>query len=137
MALVRWTARRPDIYRNEDQFEDPRVEYDRPAYSPRVDMVNNESTIVLKAEVPGVDRENLDITVTSDVVTLKGERKNEETSENECYLCRESRFGTFERVIPLPEPIVSDEVRAVLKNGVLTLTLPKAEPKKAIKIEVD
>jgi HSP20 family protein len=133
MALVRWNApRRTDIFRDDDFYDDSRM-----AYAPRVDLVNNERTIVLRAEVPGVDRESLDISVTNDVVTLKGERKADEIGENECYLCRESRYGAFERVIPLPESVVSDEARAVLRNGVLTLTLPKSEPKKAIKIEVD
>lgn len=133
MALVRWNApRRPDIFRNEDYDDDLRA-----AYSPRVDLVNNERTIVLRAEVPGVDRESLDISVTSDVVTIKGERRDDEIGENECYLCRESRYGAFERVIPLPESVMSDEARAVLRNGILTLTLPKSAPKKAVKIEVD
>lgn len=133
MALVRWNApRRPDIFRDDEMYDEMRG-----AYSPRVDLVNNERTIILKAEVPGVDREDLDITVTADVVTLKGERKDAGLGENECYLCRESRLGTFERVIPLPESVVSDGARAVLKNGILTLSLPKSEPKKAIKIEVD
>ena len=85
-----------------------------------------------------MSKEDLDISISNDVVTLKGERKSEEESENnECYYCKESTYGSFERHIQLPENIASDEAKAGLENGILTLTLPKSEPKGSVKIEVN
>lgn len=145
MALVRWNPNRQNVTSPRNINNDIECFLEeffggqpRPtAYTPRVDLVNNESEIVLKADLPGIDKDDLDITVTNDLVTLKGERKIEESSENECFYCQESTYGAFERSIPLPDRVVGDETKASLKNGVLTLTLPKAEPRGAIKIKVN
>lgn len=157
MALVRWNPNRQNVAspRNinddiecflEDYFSGQSRPWHgqwstptqtRTSYTPRVDLVNNEKEIVLKADLPGIDKDDLDITVTNDVVTLKGERKSGETTENECYYCQESSYGSFERSIPLPDKVLSDEAQASLKNGVLTLTLPKSEPQGAFKVKVN
>ena len=154
MALVRWnpSGRNVALNRNfKDDWEcfledffggQPRTwrnrseEY-RPAFSPRVDLIDNKTEFIVRADVPGLDKDELDITINAEVVTIKGERKAEETSEDECFYCRESSYGSFERVVTLPEKIVNDEAKANLKNGVLTLNLPKAEPTGAVKIEVN
>lgn len=155
MALVRWTPRarnlsdegsdRDDIERFFDEYFDgyPRTWQGRwvvprhNSFTPRVDLIDNEKEIILRAEVPGVEKEDLDITITNDLVTLKGERTLEESSENECYYCKESTQGSFERTIRLPDDVVNGESTANLKNGILYLHLPKAKPKESIKIQVN
>jgi HSP20 family protein len=107
-----------------------------PAFSPRVDLVDNEREIILRADVPGVETEALDITITSGFVTIKGERRDFDLSGSDCLVCRESAFGAFERTIELPDQIRRDDATALLKNGVLVLTLPKAEPAPAVKVVV-
>jgi len=155
MALVRWNPnRQPVVSRQnvdddiecflEDFFGSPSPWYGgrwttprQATFTPRVNLLNHDEEIVLKAELPGIDKEELDISIANDTVTIKGERKAEELTENDCYVCQESTYGSFERSIPLPEKVVSDKVTASLKNGVLTLTLPKAEPSGSVKIQVN
>ena len=149
MALVRWSPSRqsPSTIRNsqhdlecflEDYFGfRPRGRQAAVAgFSPRVDLRDTPEAFVLRAEVPGVAKGDLDLTITSDVVTLKGERRDETLEESDCYYCRESVEGSFERTVPLPQPVVSDKAEAKLQNGVLFVTLPKAQPKTAVKIGV-
>ena len=156
MALVRWNPNRKNVGSSIKYDDDAECFYDdyyfggysRPWYgrwnvparssgSFRVNLVNNDKEVVLTADLPGIEKEDLDITVTNDVVTIRGERKAEQTSEDECYYCQESTYGSFERSVPLPDKVVTGEASASLKNGVLTLTLPKAEPKGSVKIKVN
>lgn len=154
MALVRWNQSGRNGPTRRALFDDSECFYEddtgylahtgrgrltarsTPAFSPRIDVVNEEKRILLHAEIPGVDKDDLDVTITNDLVTIKGERKDVDLSESECFYCRESAYGVFERSVELPEPVVNDEVKASLKNGVLTLTLPKATPSAAVKIKV-
>ncbi len=94
---------------------------------PLVDMYQTEDAVVVKATMPGVKPEDLHITVTGDVLTIKGEIKEDEEVKDATYHIRERRFGTFTRTIQLPVPVVADKAQAEFENGVLTLTLPKAE----------
>ena len=94
---------------------------------PLVDMYQTDNEVVVKATLPGVKPEDLHITVTGDVLTIKGEVKGEEEVKNATYHLRERRYGTFARSIPLPVPVVADKAKAEFENGILTLTLPKAE----------
>jgi HSP20 family protein len=93
--------------------------------APRVDVTDRGKEFLLRAEVPGFSREDLHVDVSESSVSLRGERKEESAEEGECYVCRESAAGTFERTISLPEEIRAEGVTAQLKEGVLTLTLPK------------
>lgn len=149
MALVRWSPNRrsPSTIRNSrddlECFLEDFFGY-RPwgngtaaaSFAPRVDLRDTPEAFVLRAEVPGVSKDELEVTITPDVVTLKGERKDETLAESDCYYCRESVTGRFERTVPLPQPVVSDKAEAKLQDGVLTISLPKAQPKTAIKINV-
>ena len=154
MAIIRWTPTRRNIARRNSDFDTffedfwrgfdhpfYRVARTRPAFSPRVNLIDREKELVLEADVPGLEKEDLDITINDDILTLKGERKTEKVEENEtegeCYHCRETTFGAFERSFRLPEKVDSDAAKASLKNGVLTLTLPKAEVKGAVTVEVN
>jgi HSP20 family protein len=92
-----------------------------------LDMYETDEDVVVKATVPGVKPEDLNITVTEDVLTIKGETKAEEEVERENYHLRERRYGAFQRSVRLPASVKPDKAEAVFKNGVLTLTLPKAD----------
>jgi len=94
---------------------------------PLVDMYQTEDEVVVKATVPGVKPDDLHITVTGDVLTIRGEVKEEKDEKNATYHLRERRSGAFSRSIPLPTSVEADKAKAVFENGVLTLTLPKAE----------
>lgn len=101
-----------------------------------VDVYQTDKDVVVKANIPGVKPEDIDITVTGDVLTIKGEHKEEQKVERENYFYQERRFGSFNRSITLPVPVQTDKAEAKFENGVLELTLPKAEEAKARRIPI-
>jgi|SRR5579859_52806 len=102
-----------------------------------VDMFETDDHLVVRASVPGIKPENLDITVQGETLTIKGELKEEQEEKQQGrYHVRERRQGAFSRTLTLPFPIQSDKVEATFDNGVLTLTLPKAEELKPRSIKV-
>jgi HSP20 family protein len=101
-----------------------------------LDVTENEDNFVVKASVPGIDPNDLDITVNADVLTIKGEMKAEQEKQGERYHLRERRWGSFARSISLPAPVKADAVEADYHNGVLTLTLPKTEEVKPKRITI-
>jgi HSP20 family protein len=101
-----------------------------------VDVSESEDRIVVKAVLPGVESEDVDVSVDDGVLTIKGEKKHEETAENENFYRKEIRYGAFSRSIALPAVVKSDEANAEFGNGVLTITLPKAEEAKAKTIKI-
>ncbi len=105
---------------------------------PEIDVIETDEDIIVKATVPGIKPENLEVTTVGDTVTIKGAVSEEEESEKEGkVIYRERRQGSFCRSFTLPTNIQSDKAAAEFENGVLTLTLPKAEEHrpKAIKIK--
>jgi HSP20 family protein len=101
-----------------------------------VDMYETDEAVIVKSAVPGLESEDLDINITGDTLTIKGESREEEEIEEENYFCRERRYGAFSRSLTIPVSIVPDEAEAEIEDGVLTLTLPKAEEVKPKAIEV-
>ena len=106
-----------------------------------VDVVENDNELVVKASVPGIKPEDIDITVVGDTLTIKGEMRSEKKDEKngekkDNYLVRERRWGAFQRTLTLPVEVQSDKARAEFEHGVLTLTLPKAEEIKPKQIKV-
>lgn len=103
-----------------------------------VDMYETNDNLVIKASVPGIKPEQLDVTVQGETLTIKGEMQEEQQREQGRYHFRERRQGSFSRTLTLPFPIQSDKVQATFENGVLMLTLPKAEEikPKTIKVQV-
>lgn len=95
--------------------------------SPSVDLYQTENEIVVKASLPGMKAEDIQISVAGDVLTLRGETSSEEEVKEASYHIRERRSGSFARSIPLPAAVQSEKAKAEFENGVLTLTLPKAE----------
>ncbi|HSJ85611.1 MAG TPA: Hsp20/alpha crystallin family protein, partial [Anaerolineales bacterium] len=92
-----------------------------------IDMYQTNDDVVVKAVVPGFRPDQVQISVTGDVLTIRGEVKQEEENKERAWHIREHQFGSFERAVSLPVSVISDKATAEFENGVLTITLPKAE----------
>ncbi len=101
-----------------------------------IDVYQTPSDIIIKSTVAGVRSEDLDITITNDMVTIKGKREKEEEIKTENYFYQECYWGSFSRSIILPEDIDAEKAEAALKNGILTVKLPKLEKVKTKKLQV-
>lgn len=106
------------------------------AWTPAVDIKEEESQFVITADVPGVDPKDMEVTMENGVLTIKGERTVESESEDNGYRRVERLHGTFYRRFALPDYADADKIAATCKNGVLTLTIPKTEAVKPRKITV-
>ena len=95
--------------------------------SPAVDMYQTDDEVVVKAALPGFKADEVQINVTGDILTIRGETKHEEENQDKAWHIREHRWGSFERSIGLPTAVVSDRADANFENGILTITFPKAE----------
>jgi len=101
-----------------------------------VDMYQTDDEIVVKASLPGIKADEVQINITGDVLTLKGEVRHEEEKNDKAWHIREQRWGSFQRSVALPTNVVSDKAQAEFENGILTITLPKAEEVKPKTITV-
>lgn len=106
------------------------------AWGLAVDMFEADDHLVVKASLPGVNPEKLDVSVQGEMLTIKGEIKEEQEKKESHYYYHERRQGAFSRTLTLPFPIESEKIEATAENGVLTLTLPKAETIKPRPIKV-
>lgn len=121
----------------EDAFNAPVGKWERNAvWGFPLDVTENDETFTVKAAVPGMNPDDLDITLSDNVLTIKGETSSEKTREDEKVHLQERRFGSFMRSISLPTPVEPDNVAATYENGVLTLNIPKAEAVKPKRIAV-
>jgi HSP20 family protein len=102
-----------------------------------VDMYETDDAVVVKSAIAGIEPGDLDISVVGDTLTIKGETTATEEVNEENYVYRERRYGSFCRALTVPVPVIADQAEADFENGVLTLTLPKAEEvkPKAIKVK--
>lgn len=101
-----------------------------------LDVTENDNEFIVKASVPGIKPEDIDITYTGNTLTIKGEVKEDQEFKENQYRLRERRFGTFSRSISLPTRVNADQIDAHYENGVLALTLPKAEDVRPKRIEI-
>jgi len=150
MALVRWRPfRELELFRREiDRLFDELFEREFPAprrareiarvFAPAVDMYEKDDEIVLKAELPGMNRDDINIELTEDAITLSGEIKREEEVKEADYYCAERTYGRFSRTIDLPVKVNIEKAEATYKDGILEIRLPKAEEakRKEIKLKV-
>jgi len=144
MNIVRWEPIREMVGLRDAidrMFEDGLSKY--PRLWPRlgewelpIDMYQTSDEVVVKASIPGLKSEEVDISVTGDTLTIKGEHKEEKEIEEENYIYKERRYGTFSRSMLIPVKVKSDKAEAVFEDGVLTLTLPKAEEVKPRQIKI-
>jgi len=105
-------------------------------FVPAVDVSEDEEHVTLTAEVPGMSPDDLDVTVDNGVLTIRGEKKVEEKSDNAGYHRIERRYGHFERRVRLPDYVDVDKIEAGYKDGVLKLQMPKAEAAKSRSIQI-
>jgi HSP20 family protein len=103
---------------------------------PAFDVSETDEHIIVKADLPGVDVKDIDISIVGNVLTVKGEKKQEKEEKGESYHRIERSYGRFSRSISLPAEVNPEAVEAVYKDGVLKLTIPKAEKSKPKKIEI-
>ena len=101
-----------------------------------IDVYQTDNDIVVKSTIAGVKPEDLDVSINNDMVTIRGDRKNEEKVEGENYYYQECYWGTFSRSVILPVEVLADKAEATMKNGILTVRLPKADTTKSKKIQV-
>jgi len=101
-----------------------------------LDVYQTENEIIIKSTIAGVSPKDLDISITEDTVTIKGERKREEEAKTSDYYYQELYYGTFSRSVILPEEIDVDKAKASFKNGMLTIRLPKLAKTKTKKLKV-
>lgn len=105
-------------------------------FEPEVDVIEEKDHFLVKADLPGIKKDELDIKVEGKYLTLKGERKEEKEIKEKNYYASERFFGAFTRMIELPVDVKADEVKAAYEDGVLEITLPKTEAAKAKEIRV-
>lgn len=149
MAIIRWSPYRSMALMNkelENLFEDFAAPwFGRKAgeqetagmtWMPDVDLSESKDGYILKAELPGVAKEDVKVTMNEGVVTISGEKKMEKETKENNYHRSERVYGSFTRSFRLPSPIAGDKVKAEYQNGILTLTLPKTEAAKPKEIEI-
>jgi HSP20 family protein len=116
-------------------FKTERMELTAPA----VDLYEEKDDIVVKAELPGIEKNNIEVNLTDHTLTIKGEKKKEEEIKEKNYYRAERSYGSFVRTLELPRDVHTDKVKATFKNGILEVRLPKTEEAKAkeVKVKVD
>jgi len=133
-----WFAPPSRNFRNSffDDFAVPSLLSEERGFTPAFDISETENELIVRAEIPGMDKEDIDIHLTDGVLTIKGEKRHEKEDKKEDYHRVERSYGSFCRSIGLPFDVETDKVDATYKDGVLKLTLPKSERAKVKKIEV-
>jgi HSP20 family protein len=148
MSMMRWEPFRWEfddlgmLRRSMDRMFDelllrnPRVAEPLKEWKPPVEMFETDAEFVVRTELPNIDPKNVEITVTEDMITLRGETKREEEQKNRNYYYRELVYGTFTRTLKLPTPVKGAEAKAVYKDGVLEVKIPKAAQVKPVPVKV-
>ncbi len=108
-------------------------------WEPAVELFETEGDVVFRAEMPGIDPKQVDVTVMEDTLTVKGEARTEQEQKGRNYYRRELRYGSFERAVGLPTSVQADQAKATFRHGILEVRIPKAERgrTKSIKVEVE
>jgi HSP20 family protein len=104
---------------------------------PAIDMHETKDNVVLKVELPGVREKDVTVSITGDLLSIKGERRWDDESKDQKFLHVERVYGQFERLVQLPMAVQADKVKASYRDGVLEVTLPKAEELKPREIKID
>jgi len=150
-SLIRWDPFRMKRWDSFDDLRSMRLDMDRlfdrflgevpgertTLWMPSIESYTKDGKLVVKAELPGVDPKDLDVSVTERELVIKGERKSEKDTKEENYAYREIVYGSFERRFILPEGVKTDELKAKFVNGILEVTMPAPAITKARKIEIE
>jgi HSP20 family protein len=146
MELVRWRPRRyvPSVSDDIDRAFDRMIrnwvspvsfsEFD---WNPSIDVSESENDIVVKAELPGVDSKDVEISVDNNNLIISGEKRQEEEEKDRNYYRLERSYGSFRRSFALPPDVDVDKIRASSKDGVISVVIPKSGEKKSKKVEIE
>lgn len=151
MSIQKWhpfseiEGLRKEMERLIDEFFPTKGSYISPVWKkgseeiavPTVDVVDREDEVLVSLEMPGVDKDNIDVSIEDDTLTVKGTITRQAEQKEENYIKRERTYSSFERTLRIPVKINPEKIKAVLKNGVLEIHLPKAEEVKPKKIKID
>lgn len=147
MAVVKWTpfgdltTFRREVDRLFERFfgELPHLDLSGVGWTPHLDLTETKDRLTVKVELPGLEAKDLDITISGNTLTLKGEKRQQREEQDEHHHLLERSYGAFARKVELPATVAAGKATAAFKNGVLTITLPKTEEakRKAIPIEVE
>jgi HSP20 family protein len=148
MALIRWEPFREveSLQKEMNRLFDRLVPTDAGngekmglSFIPAAEITETPEAVQIKLEIPGMEAKDLNLEVTADSLTINGERKSEIKTEEEGFTRTEFRYGKFHRVIPLPVQVDNNNVTAEYKDGILNLTLPKAEEEKnkVVKVSIN
>ncbi|MDS1029243.1 Hsp20/alpha crystallin family protein [Bacillota bacterium LX-D] len=105
--------------------------------APRVDIYQTDADIIVKAEIPGVAKEDLNLYIDENSIRISGQTKKENELKDENVYRTERYYGNFSRTIPLPVGVISDQAKAEYKDGILSITVPKSEPSKSKGRKID
>ena len=147
MALMRWRPTREQLDVREEMnrlfdgfftgWPERRSGLLEGEWAPSIDVAETDEEVVVTAELPGIKQDDVDITITDDVLTLKGEKKEENEVKDKNYHRIERSYGRFQRSISLPTGVQGSKAKAAYKNGVLQVTIPKAEEAKPKQIKIN
>ena len=144
MELVRWRpfgelrpfGKETDRIYNRLFGEEPFLRAFSEGWLPSVDISETKDNILVKAEIPGIEAKDVNVSISGNLLTIKGEKKKEAEEKDEHHYCAERYSGSFQRVFQLPTNVQSDKVKATFDKGVLKITLPKVEEAKKKKVKV-
>ena len=149
MAIIRWSPMREleEMRRNLDKIfgeyvepavRQPLISKGAPAcLVPNLDIYERKGEIVIRTDLPGIEKEQIDLTITKDTLTVKAEAKKDEEIKPEDYYVQERCSGTYMRTVQLPQDVDSAKAKASFRNGVLEIAFPKKEEAKTTEIKVD
>ena len=135
MTLVKWNQA-PNIFDDvNDWFNQitnnmPVRTLDYSIFHPDFEIQESEKEFLIRAELPGLDKKDVNINIVNDVLTISGERRESKKDENKTNLISEITYGSFSRSFTLPDDVLEEKIKAKMKNGVLELTVPRTEPVK-------
>ena len=143
MALIPWEPfralrRRDDVFDEffREVFRRPVFEGEEGVFAPPVEVAESDGEVVVKMEVPGVEKDQLQLTVSDDHLIIRGEVRKESEEKKKHYYRQEIRYGAFQRFVALPVEVDATKANAELKHGMLKITLPKSKQPKAHEIKV-
>jgi HSP20 family protein len=108
----------------------------RDLWAPDIDVFQKNNELMIRADLPGLKREDVSVEITDDAVTIQGERKHEQEEEREGYYRSERSYGSFCRVVPLPQGAITEQAKAQFKDGVLEVTMPAPPASKGRRLEI-
>jgi HSP20 family protein len=135
----RWTDvmdRLFDDFRMARPWRSSEISAGMQAWGPDVDVFTKNGELVIRADLPGMKREDVNVDVTEQAITIQGERKHEKEEQGEGYYRSERGYGSFARVVPLPEGAISNQAKASFRDGVLEITMPCPPASKGRRLEI-